>query len=94
MAMVTYIAEYVDEDGLLDEACLEKRCRVFYEGFKSFERPMATLLEELEAGFAESFEEPLVSIPQTDVRSTRWRSSCWQIKGLRRKRKSQRKKVL
>lgn len=65
MSMLTYIWEYVDDDELLDWASLEKRCRVFYEGFKSFERPLATLLEELEANFPEeAVDEPQVLLPQ------------------------------
>lgn len=64
MAMVTYIWEYVDGDGLLDEASVEQRCRVFYEGFKTFEPPLAILLEELEANFTESADKPLVILPQ------------------------------
>lgn len=56
MAMLTYIEEYVDGDGLLDEANLDTRCRVFYQGLKSCERPVATLLEELEASFVKSVD--------------------------------------
>ena len=52
--MVTYIEEYVDGDGLLDEARLESRCRVFYSGLKTCEKPVALLLEDLKASFAES----------------------------------------
>lgn len=49
----------------LDEGCLEKRSRVVYEGLNTFERPMATLPEELEAGFAGYLDELHVSVPQT-----------------------------
>lgn len=53
--MITYIEEYVDGDGLLDEARIEGRCRKFYSDMKRGERPMAPLLKELEANFAGSF---------------------------------------
>ncbi|KAF4627031.1 hypothetical protein G7Y89_g11127 [Cudoniella acicularis] len=52
MAMITYIEEYVDGDGLLDEASLEARCRAFYSALKACEKPVALLLEDLEASFA------------------------------------------
>ncbi|KFZ06729.1 hypothetical protein V501_07116 [Pseudogymnoascus sp. VKM F-4519 (FW-2642)] len=55
LAMITYIEEYVDGDGLLDEAVVEDRCRRFYSGMKLGEIPMASLLKELEASFAGSF---------------------------------------
>ena len=55
----------MDEDGQLEWASLEKRCRAFYEGFKSLERALATLLYELEAGFVETVDEPLVVLPRT-----------------------------
>ncbi|KAI9733670.1 MAG: hypothetical protein M1834_003272 [Cirrosporium novae-zelandiae] len=56
MAMLTYIEEYVDGDGLLDEASLEKRCRIFYQELKKCKRPVATLLEELKANLARSMD--------------------------------------
>ena len=52
LAMVTYIDEYVDGDGLLDKKMLEHRCREFYQGFISFQKPTIVLLNELEAAFA------------------------------------------
>jgi hypothetical protein len=35
LAMITYIEEYVDADGLLEEARLGNRCREFYSELKS-----------------------------------------------------------
>jgi hypothetical protein len=51
LSMVTYIEEYVDGDGLLDERSLERRCRDFYQGYKSCRKPTIVLLDELEAAF-------------------------------------------
>ncbi|OBT92627.1 hypothetical protein VE01_09832 [Pseudogymnoascus verrucosus] len=52
IAMVTYIGEYVDGDGLLDEANVKRWCREFYSGLKNGRRPMRSLVKDLEASFA------------------------------------------
>lgn len=54
IAMVTYIGEYGDGDGLLDEAKVENRCREFYSGLKSGRKPMGSLIRDLEASFTVS----------------------------------------
>lgn len=54
IAMITYIGEYVDGDGLLDERRVESRCREFYSGLKNGRKPMRSLVRDLEASFAES----------------------------------------
>ncbi|KFY36119.1 hypothetical protein V494_05301 [Pseudogymnoascus sp. VKM F-4513 (FW-928)] len=51
IAMVTYIGEYVDEDGLLNEEKVESRCKEFYSGLKNGRKPMRSLVEDLKAGF-------------------------------------------
>lgn len=54
ISMVTYIGEYVDGDGLLDETRVESRCREFYSGLKNGRKPMRSLIRDLEASFSES----------------------------------------
>lgn len=54
LAMVTYIEEYVDGDGLLDKKRLEGRCREFYQGFINFSKPTIVLLNELSVAFSPS----------------------------------------
>lgn len=56
MAMITYIEEYVDADGLLDEQMVEGRCRKFYSDMKLGERPLRPLLKELADSFGETFD--------------------------------------
>lgn len=51
---MTYIGEYVDGDGLLDEARVESRCRELYSGLKNGRKPMRSLVKDLEASFSES----------------------------------------
>jgi hypothetical protein len=46
--MVTYIEEYVDADGLLNENQLEGRCKEFYQGLKAGKRHIIALSDELE----------------------------------------------
>lgn len=54
LAMITYICEYVDGDGLLDEARLPVPYGTFYSGLKTFEQPVRALLEALRASLAGS----------------------------------------
>lgn len=61
-AMINYIEEYVDGDGLLDEESLETRCRVFYSGYKSNKVPFMILAKDLRASFAESRAEDFPSL--------------------------------
>jgi hypothetical protein len=48
MAMLTYIMEYVDRDGLLNDALLEPCCRTFYCGLRDTNDSLGDLLDKLE----------------------------------------------
>jgi hypothetical protein len=49
MSMEIYIEEYVDNDGFLDEAALDSRCRPFYSAFKNSEKPISDILADIKA---------------------------------------------
>jgi hypothetical protein len=48
MAMLTYIMEYVDGDGLLNENLLESCCRIFIQHLKEGKHSSEDLLDEFE----------------------------------------------
>ncbi|KAI0010884.1 hypothetical protein F4779DRAFT_626890 [Xylariaceae sp. FL0662B] len=50
LSMITYVEEYIDRDGLLDDAFLSEPCRVFWHAMKAGHEPMGTLLNSLQAG--------------------------------------------
>ncbi|OBT86469.1 hypothetical protein VE02_05335 [Pseudogymnoascus sp. 03VT05] len=56
IAMITYIEEFLEGDGLLDEELVEDRCRKFYSDMKLGERPLRPLLKELADSFGWSFD--------------------------------------
>ncbi|CAJ2506277.1 Uu.00g004070.m01.CDS01 [Anthostomella pinea] len=48
LSMITYVEEYIDADGLLDDTLLSEPCRAFWRGLKNGQRGVRELVDELQ----------------------------------------------
>ncbi|KAI1206186.1 uncharacterized protein F4807DRAFT_440190 [Annulohypoxylon truncatum] len=53
LSMVTYMEEYVDRDGFIDETRLSKPCRIFWDELKRDDKPVRELMNELQHGLGD-----------------------------------------
>ncbi|KAI1647084.1 uncharacterized protein F4817DRAFT_316177 [Daldinia loculata] len=51
LGMMTYVAEYIDADGLLDDTQLPESCRKFWHDFKDGQRQTREMMNELQDYF-------------------------------------------
>ncbi|KAI2467814.1 hypothetical protein F4781DRAFT_400744 [Annulohypoxylon bovei var. microspora] len=54
LSMVTYMEEYVDRDGLIDETRLSNPCQKFWDELKRDDKPVRELMNELQRGLGDS----------------------------------------